>query len=30
MTVNTLLSEPVSSSVTQETVRYKRSTNSED
>ena len=30
MTVNTLLSEPVFSSVTQETVRYKRSTNSED
>ena len=30
MTVNTLLSEPVFSSVTQETVRYTRSTNSED
>ena len=30
MTVNTLLSEPVFSSVTQETVRYKRSTNSAD
>lgn len=30
MPVNTLSSEPVFSSVTQETVRYKRSTNSED
>jgi hypothetical protein len=30
MAVNKLLSEPVFSSVTQETVRYKRSTNSED
>jgi hypothetical protein len=30
MAVNILLSEPVFSSVTQETVRYKRSTNSED